>query len=349
MLILLVIAVAIGLVLVAGLLYQIAGTAVDRRRFPPPGRMLDIGGHRLHIRDAGEGKPAVIFEAGIAASSLNWTIVQAGVARFARSCSYDRAWLGWSDLTASPRVISQLVDELHALLSKAGIPPPYVFAAHSFGGLVVNAYAVRYPEQVAGIVLVDPLQPGDWLRPSRAQLARLQRGIRLSRRGAILARSGLVRLSLAMLLGGARRMPKLVAKWSGGQAESVLSRLVTEVRKMPVETWPIVQAHWCQPKCFLGMAAYLESLPASSAEASEIGVPPAQIPLTIFSAANSMPEQIAEREAMALASARGKHVITEHGHWLHLDDPESVIQAIRDIVENRGQCTQSPISPALNR
>jgi pimeloyl-ACP methyl ester carboxylesterase len=330
-LILLVPALTLGVVILL-FLYQAAGTAADRRRFPPPGRLVDIGGRRLHVSQAGQGRPAVIFEAGIAASSLNWTTIQAGVARFTRSCSYDRAWLGWSDLAATPRLISQLVEELHALLAAAEIPPPYVLAAHSFGGLVVNAYAVKYPEQVAGLVLVDPLPAGEWLRPSEAQWARLRRGIRLSRRGALLARSGLVRLSLAMLLGGARRVPKLVARWSSGQAESVLSRLVTEVRKMPAETWPVVQAHWCQAKCFLGMAAYLESLPASSAEASEASGPPANIPLTILSAANSTPEQIAEREALALRSTHGKHVITEYGHWIHLDDPELVIQAIREMV-----------------
>ncbi len=283
--------------------------------------MVDIGGLRLHIRESGVGGPVVIFESGIAASHLNWTTVQAGVARFTRACSYDRAGLGWSDVATTPRVTSQLVEELHALLAAAGIAPPYVFAAHSFGGLVVNAYAVKYPEQVAGILLVDALSPVEWLHPTGAQWAALRRGIRLSHRGALLARLGLVRLSLAMLLGGARRVPKLVARWSSGQAESVLSRLVTEVRKMPAETWPMVRAHWCQPKCFRAMGQYLESLPASSAEASEIGAPPAQIPVTILSAANSVPEQ------------RGKHVITRHGHWIHLDDPELVMQAIREMVE----------------
>ena len=275
----------------------------------------------------------MIFEAGIAASSLNWTTVQEAVSRFTHTASYDRGSLGWSDQANTPRLVSQLVEELHALLSAAQIRPPYIFAAHSFGGLLVSIYAVRYPELVAGLVLVDPLPARDWLQPDDAQWARLRRGVRLSRRGAFLARSGLVRFTLAMLLGGSRRLPKLIAKWSSGQGESVLSRLATEVGKMPPETWPMVRAHWCQARCFRGMAAYLESLPASSAEALEAGNPPPQIPLTILSAANSTPEQIAERETLASRSAHGKHVITQHGHWIHLDDPELVIQQIRDMVE----------------
>jgi pimeloyl-ACP methyl ester carboxylesterase len=316
----------------AGWFYQWFGTARDRRRFPMPGRLVDIGGRRLHLLGTGDGRPAVILEAGIAASSLNWTSIQASLAPFTSVFSYDRAWLGWSDPADSPRIISQVVAELHAPLTAVQIPAPFVLTGHSFGGLVVRCYAARYPARVAGLVLVDPLAVGEWLEPSGAQRKTLRRAARLARRGALLARFGVVRFGLAMLAGGARLIPRLVAKLaSRGSGESAISRLVREVQKMPPETWPIVQAHWCQPKSFLGMADYLESLPASSAEAAAMGELPAHIPVTIFSASNSGAMQIAERDAITRRSMGGKHVVAaKSGHWIHFDEPEQVIRAIRE-------------------
>jgi len=283
--------------------------------------------------DAGQGSPTVVFESGIAASSLNWTAMQAEVARFTRACAYDRAWLGWSDPAAAPRVAAQLVDELHSLLAAAQVPAPYVLAGHSFGGLLVQAYAVAHPNQVAGLVLIDPLPASEWAHASGERLRILRWGIRLSRRGALLARLGVVRISLAVLSGGGRRIPKLVATLSSGRAESTLSRLVGEVQKMPPEVWPMVQAHWCQPKAFLGMAEYFRALPESAEQAAALGDLP-RIPVTILSADNSTLPQLAERDAIAGRSSRGKHVVVpDSGHWIHLDQPEVVLEAIREIVE----------------
>ena len=331
--ILLISAALVILLAAAGALYQRAGSLSDIGKFPPRGRLVDAGGRRLHITEAGQGNPVVVFESGIAASCLNWTAIQAGVARFTRTCAYDRAGLGWSDPAESPRDLARLIDELHGLLAAAGIARPYVLAGHSFGGLLVSAYAVKYPDEVAGLVLIDPLRPGEWLHLSEAQSRMLRRGVKLSRRGAMLARLGIVRLSLALLAGGARRIPKLVARISSGRGESTLSRLVGEVQKMPAEVWPIVQAHWCQPKCFIAMAQHLESLPASAGQAAQLAdLPP--IPISILSAGNSTTEQIAEREEMARRSVHGKHiVVTGSAHWIHLDQPEIVINTIREIVE----------------
>jgi pimeloyl-ACP methyl ester carboxylesterase len=157
----------------------------------------------------------------------------------------------------------------------------------------------------------------------------------LSRRGALLARFGVVRFGLAALSSGLVLVPKLVARLAGsGRGESAISRLVREVQKMPPETWPIVQAHWCQPKSFLGMANYLESLPSSASQVSAFGELPAHIPVTIISASNSTAAQLAERDAIAGHSLHGKHIIaTKSGHWIHFDEPELVIQAIAEMTD----------------
>ena len=328
---LLVLAISAALI-IAGTIYQALETMADRRRYPPPGRMIDIGGCRLHLIESGDGPP-VIFEAGISATCLNWTQVRGEVARFAAACTYDRAWLGWSDPARSARTTSTIVDELHALLAGAGISPPYILAGHSFGGMLVSAYAARYPDHMAGLVLVDPLSPSDWLNFSPAHARMLKLGVKLSRRGAALARIGVVRVSLALLLAGGRRVPQWIAKLSSGRGESTISRLVGEVSKMPPETWPAVRAHWCLAKSFQGMAAYLESLPASAREAETLGEP-AAIPITILSAANATPQQLSERDALARRSPHGKHIIAaKSGHWIQLDEPELVVEAVRAMVE----------------
>ena len=331
MTILLTILAVLAALIAAGAVYQALGVAADRRRYPPPGRLVDIGGRRLHLIESGSG-PAVVFESGISATCLNWTQVRGEVERFARACTYDRAGLGWSDLAKSPRTTSVIIDDLHALLEAVPIPRPCILVGHSFGGLLMRAYATKYPDDVAALVLVDPLAASEWLNasPSRARMLRL--GVRLSRRGAWLARIGVVRAALALLMAGGRLVPKLVARASSGRGESTISRIVGEVRKMPPETWPMVRAHWCEPKSFLGMAAYLESLPASAAEADAIALPET-IPVTVLSACNSTPEQLEEREAIARRSPRGQHIVARRsGHWIQLDEPELVVEAIREAI-----------------
>src|SRR5438045_7029728 len=156
-------------------------------RYPPPGRMIDIGGRRLHVYEAGQGSPTVLLEAGIAATSLSWRPVQNEVARFTRIASYDRAGLGWSDSASKPLTLSGLVNDLQALLKVAQLPPPYVLVGHSFGGLIVRAFAGRNPNEVAGLVLVDAVRPEEWHPLSSEQRRMLERAARLSRRGAMLA------------------------------------------------------------------------------------------------------------------------------------------------------------------
>ncbi len=145
-------------VLAAGALYQWAGS---RRRPPPPGALVDVGGHRLHVHCAGRGSPVVLLESGIAASSLSWSLVQPRIAGFTRVCAYDRAGLAWSGPPSCPRTLARILDDLSALLAHVAAVQPLVLVGHSFGSLVVRAYAARHPERVLGLVLVDPAT--EWL------------------------------------------------------------------------------------------------------------------------------------------------------------------------------------------
>jgi pimeloyl-ACP methyl ester carboxylesterase len=156
--------VALGLL---GITYQALATQADSRNFPPPGALVDAGGHRLHTQCAGAGRPTVVLETGALAMSALWGNVQPAVAAYTRVCSYDRAGLGWSEAGPEPRDALHIASELRTLLRNAGEPPPYVLVGHSFGGLLVRVYTDQYPKDVVGLLLLDPSHPD--------QVARLER------------------------------------------------------------------------------------------------------------------------------------------------------------------------------
>ncbi len=144
----------------------------DRRRLPQIGRSVDIGGRTLNISCLGTGSPSVIFESGGDAPGLGWTSYQAEVAKFTEACWYDRAGIGWSDSGPYPRTSAAIARDLHALLKNAGVPPPYVLAGASFGGMNSRVYAELYPAEVAGLVLIDSGHEDEPLRAPKFYLAR---------------------------------------------------------------------------------------------------------------------------------------------------------------------------------
>lgn len=131
----------------------IAGVA--QKTPAPPGKLVDIGGYRLHLNCAGKGPAAVLLEYGSSGNSMEWALVQPEIARFTRVCSYDRAYEGWSDAGPLPPSMHQQVYELHLLLGAAHIEPPYVLVGWSLGGMIDRIYAASYPGEVEGMVLVD--------------------------------------------------------------------------------------------------------------------------------------------------------------------------------------------------
>ena len=130
------------------------GDGVEEGPTGSPG-LVDVGGRQLYLTCAGEGGPTVVMEAGGRGNSGSWHLVQPSVARFTRVCAYDRASTGYSESALINDTAQQIADELHSLLAKAGIDGPYVLVGHSLGGHLVRTFANRYPDEVAGIVLVD--------------------------------------------------------------------------------------------------------------------------------------------------------------------------------------------------
>jgi pimeloyl-ACP methyl ester carboxylesterase len=247
--------------------------------------------------------------------------------------SYDRAGFGWSSAAVPARTSAQLADELHEMLRTEAMPEPYLFAAHSFGAYVVMCFTEKYPQQVAGLVLLDPLLTEEWREPSAQQARELRQAVMLSRLGAGLCRVGFVRLCLKLLAGGSTAMPRTVVRSLGSAPLALTERLAGEVRKLPRELWPQVRAMWSRASSYATMAAHLQSL-TQSAQQTEACRAFAGLPLVVISAGNAPLERQQRHAALAQRSPRGKHIIAAgSGHWIHFDEPALVAAAIREVIE----------------
>ncbi len=154
-------ALAVVLALV-GYSYQVIQTHLDARRFPMKGTLIDVGGHKLNINCTGEGAPTVVLETGLGNLAMSWEKVQLGIEKFTRVCVYDRAGYGWSEAGPLPRTSLQIAKELHQLLRNSEEKPPYVLVGVSSGGMHVRVFNVLYPNEVAGMVLVDASTEDQW-------------------------------------------------------------------------------------------------------------------------------------------------------------------------------------------
>jgi pimeloyl-ACP methyl ester carboxylesterase len=301
---------------------------------PPPGQLIDVGSHRLHLHCQGAGDPAVVFDAALGASSLSWTYVLPEVASFARACAVDRAGFAWSDAGPLPRTTPRIVEELRTVLASARIPPPYVLVGHSFGGLTARLFLHQHPEDVAGLVLLDPAYPEDWTPPSPALGALVRRGTQLCRYGRLAARFGITGLvawlARAGAPGGARVAAFLASR---GALRRVDEEVMAPAAKLPADVRAIAQRFWTQAKFFEALGSQIESIGVSAAAipgGQEFG----DVPLVVVSGeTNSDAGQLGRQARLAARSTRGRHVVAEgSGHWIPLDRPDVVVEAIREVV-----------------
>lgn len=314
----------------AGFLYQCIGDSRDKRRFTSHGRWVEIDrGQKLYVVEKGEGGPAVLFEAGIAATNLNWHHIQEKVARFTATASYDRSGLGWSSPCRKQRTPGNICVELHTMLETAGIKPPYILVGHSFGGLVMRRYAAMFPDDVAGVVLVDPMRCEEWppLDPSKQSM--VDRGKKLSRYAVPIARFGLARLAVTSLLCRSGRLSGHLAGAGGMGGRHVLKRVTEEVGKMPREVWPVIAAHWSRPSYYVGMQRHVEAVPDTVCEMQD-AEPIRDIPVLVLTPGKST--ALTEKCLGRIGNNVRQVIAPESAHWIHLDEPELVIDAIREMV-----------------
>lgn len=323
------------LVAALGLIYQVLGTQRDSKLHPPRGRMVDIGTHRLHLVESGRSGSTVVLEAGLMSTVLSWSELHPLLAGSFRVVSYDRAGLGWSDLGPMPRTADRIVDELHTLLQRAAIPSPYVLVGHSFGGLTMPLFAARFPDEVAGMVLVDPVVPAEWNPPSEHDLKQTRIGAKICRRAAILARFGLIRLVAFLLTTGvkdvAARLVRLISRGSPAESGTVSSPWFAA---LPADEKTMASVFWIQPKFALTIASQLENLPASAASVGRFANF-CDKPVVILSARTAPEQRRTEHAAIAARLPQGEHVLAGNSnHWIMQEDPELVIRAIEKVASH---------------
>lgn len=306
--------IALALVLffaAAGFLYENISEARDRRFNPMPGRLVDVRGLKMHIDCTGEGSPAVILETGLGDSYYAWRKVQPDIAKFARVCSYDRAGLGYSDSTSQSRTSKVIAEQLHALLQAAGVAPPYILVGHSMGGFNVRLYTSLYPNEVAGLLLLDSSHPEQESRFPRA-LGDMQRGWENQAKF----------LEYGLLLG----IPRLLSLCDNDPVQRAAECNFHSGRERVKE-----------------MQAFSESATEAAASGS-LG----DLPLTVIShdpdkGSNDLPPDLAQatnaawekmQEDLTHLSTRGTRTIAKNSsHYIQVDRPDMVVDAVRTLVD----------------
>ncbi len=294
----------LAVTLIAGLLLQWALSRSALSGNPAPGELIEVDGRRGHLLCQGSEGPVVILEAGLPGSSLTWASVTPGVAEFARVCSYDRAGYGWSEPGPRPRTSASIARELRMLLQHAGIEPPYVLVGHSFGGLVVQVYASRFPDEVAGMVLVDASHP-DLVH----QTVEIDRMGTLSLLVRGLAVTGIGRFLVPVPAGSAESRDPAVRK-----LERDLQFTTRSLRATSAE-----------------LAALRDSLSEAGAERPRLG----QKPLAVLTEGRRRAKHWLEMQAdlAELSDESRWEIVDSAGHFIHHDRPEVVVSAIRSVVE----------------
>jgi pimeloyl-ACP methyl ester carboxylesterase len=291
--------------------YQAAGEARDRREHPPPGRLVDVGGYRLHMMCAGEGTPPVVICPALGSTADEWADVQCRVARVTSVCVYDRAGLGHSDPPRKHRTAVRMAAELHALLQRASIRPPYLLAGHSMGGLLARAFVAMYPAEVAGLALIDSSHPQQQERLPKTDLRNYPGGMPL-----VAARRRLRPLAI-------RRLARDLGL---GKAASVETRRNRRAAAAELLAFRAIR--------------HQTSLVADD----DLG----ELPLVVLTSAELAPNlddtgvrkrrrfyaswAVLQSELAAL-STNSVHVIADHGgHQLNGDNPELVAKVVIDLV-----------------
>ena len=307
--------------------------------FPAPGKLVDVGGWRLHLNCTGEARPSqptVILESGKGDFSVEWSLVQPGVASFARVCSYDRAGDGWSDLGPHPRTMHQIVYELHTLLEKGSVKSPLVLVGHSYGGWLVRLYASTYPADVAGMVLVEA--------GADNPVRKLADG-KLVHSADLATGQPIPAVKVSNPLRVSDIPPGALSQMKAGLPQAVRTANEPPRDKLPAEaqrmrTWALGQLRH--------VAAAVnpfenEELAGLRAERTRSQYQLGDMPLIVLTRGRSEgdgpdgkaleEEHRRDHTAVATMSRNGKLVIAaKSGHHVQLDEPELVINSIREVL-----------------
>jgi pimeloyl-ACP methyl ester carboxylesterase len=300
------IAVLIVGLIVVGAIYEPIAEAADAKTYPPPGQLVDIGGHRLHINCAGTGSPTVVIDAGQGDWSTSWGSVQQEVAKTTRICTYDRAGLGWSEPGPLPRDAAQFTKELHTLLQNADIPGPYVLVGHSLGGPSVRVFVSEHASDVAGVVFIDSMNLGQATQPHIQAQSQSDPQSQPFSLQAALARFGIGRLIVKLPIG--------VFSMPAGQEAY----------------YPL----YIRPQSLQTADNELQGIPASLAQAAAVRTF-GDLPLIVLTARlNTNPSWPQWQTELLELSSNSQQLFAENsGHIIQSDEPEAAVDAILQMVK----------------
>ena len=276
-----------------------------------PGTLVDIGGRKMHLHCTGSGLPTVVLESSFGQFALDWWFVQPDVAKFTRVCSYDRAALGWSDPGRYREHVEQIVADLHALLRAAGEKPPYVFASMGMGGFYTRAYQLRYPDEAAGFVFLEPSHEDTFILPLDGKPTPLWA---ISQEQA--------RAFAASLNNGPRPPPPPLS--TGPPFD-----------KLPPD---VLRTRLAFQKSALQLSSAEDELVEfesrrAAAAALHAGQALGSRPVIVLTAERGSSGVFRDVQAkVAALSDNSAQRIVSSGHFIHLDAPAIVVQAVRDVV-----------------
>jgi pimeloyl-ACP methyl ester carboxylesterase len=286
---------------------------------PPPGRLVDVDGRKIHLYCIGTGSPAVVIEAGASSFAIDFALVQPQIGKATRVCAYDRLGQGWSD--PLPDKDPGVVATLHALLAAAGEKAPYVMVGASRGGLFVRQYVARYPAEVAGLVLVDPAHEDRLFTEFNGQIVAIA-SLTADQLRSTFRPGPPVKIP--------RRSPQMGAPFDLLPPALYKTRVMLDERliaSLP-DSVPMEVITDAQESERAQLAALRE---ARRTEAHPLG----DRPLVILSrGADTSPERDATFAELARISNNSRHtVVPNAGHEIHLFAPAAVIEAVLDVVD----------------
>jgi pimeloyl-ACP methyl ester carboxylesterase len=285
----------------------------------PPGRLVDIGGRKLHLHCTGTGAPTVVIEAGASAFAIDFALVQPEIARTNRVCSYDRAGHGWSD--AAPAIATGVPQDLHALLQAAQEKPPYIMVGASMGGVWVRRYQIEYPDEVVGMVLIDPSHE--------------DRLFTLFEGNAVTIGSLTADQYRSTIPDGTVRIPR-----RSPQTGAPFDRLPRELYELRVRLDRRLIASIPSEITYETRVQWAERERATLAKLREVGkaqlYPLGDRPVVALSRGIGASQEMWDVHALAARiSSNSRHtIVTDSGHEIHLFRPDVVIQAIHDVRES---------------
>jgi pimeloyl-ACP methyl ester carboxylesterase len=307
------------LIVAGSAIWQASASRAEQQQYPPLGRLVDVGGFRMHIYCTGQrqaGQPTVILEGGAPEWSLHWQKLQPGLSQSARVCSYDRAGYGWSEPGPEPRTVKRIVGELHSLLDNAGESGPYLMVAHSLWGPAALEFQREYPAQVSGMVLIETWD-ASLFSPMPEPIAQT---LPVSQAMKSLASAGLPRF-----LGETGILP--------------LADLL-KADQLPENLRAVYRAQYYSPSFW---ATYYDEYAALEADAQELaGLQNlGNLPLVVIQAgkreADDYPSDAVWAQTLrheADLSSQGKLVMAAgSGHFVQLDDPQLVIREILGLLK----------------